>query len=419
MKTPPLDIIASWPAPNYANPETRGPAAAIVAITLLIVVTFLVAIRVYTRKVITKGFGWDDILILFAYVSTAAFTVIGLIASEHYGWGTHVWDVRPRLFPGSLKLALSSFVMFDLATSFTKLSMLALIHRLACQTSKTIRWIVIILMVLISANGLSFLLVSLLQCRPLYHYWKLSLEPVNCTVDEAAHLLAGGIINTSTDFFVVVLPLAIVLRLRREGKLCPRQVTIVSILFAAGFVACAASAARVYFTHLMTSSRDRDLSWHAWLTWLASSIELFVGIIAASVPATKPFFARYLPQLINSASLARSRSASKSPSARSASSEKDAPRRDSLSTIHEVEEDVFNRPVLTPDFSEPQRVTFYDVNKPPPHLKQSVYSIPIHFDFDPEKQQPPQQEERPEYERTNSRGSDVSTRNLTEGRSFV
>ncbi|KAM0268553.1 hypothetical protein ACHAQH_009945 [Verticillium albo-atrum] len=414
MKTPPLDIIASWPAPNYVNPETRGPAAAIIAITLLIIVTFLVAIRVYTRKVITNGFGWDDILIIFAYVATAAFTVIGLIASEHYGWGTHVWDVRPRLFPGSLKLALSSFVMFDLATSFTKLSMLALIHRLACQTSKTIRYIVNVSMVLISANGLSFLLVSLLQCRPLYHYWKLSLEPVNCTVDEAAHLLAGGIINSLTDLLVVILPLAIVCRLRREGKLCPRQVTIVSILFAAGLVACAASAARVYFTHLMTSSRDRDLSWHAWLTWLTSSIELFVGIIAASVPATKPFFARYLPQLINSASISNSHSVGQA-SVRPAGAEKSIPKRNSLSTIHEAKEEVvFNRPVHTPDFSEPQRVTFYDINKPLPHIKQSVYSIPTQFDLDSERGQG-----RPEYERTGSRGSDISTRNLTEGRSFV
>ncbi|KAL9947859.1 hypothetical protein D7B24_008352 [Verticillium nonalfalfae] len=415
MKTPPLDIIASWPVPNYVNPETRGPAAAIVAITLLIVVTFLVAIRVYTRKVITKGFGWDDILILFAYVATAAFTAIGLVASAHYGWGTHVWDVRPRLFPGSLKLALSSFVMFDLATSFTKLSMLALIYRLACQTSKTVRFIVIVSMVLISASGLSFLLVSLLQCRPLYHYWRLSLEPVNCTVDEATHLLAGGIINTSTNLLVVILPLAIVRRLRQEGKLCPRQVTIVSILFAAGFVACAASAARVYFTHLMTSSRDRDLSWHAWLTWLMSSIELLVGIMAASVPATKPFFARYLPQLISTASASRARSVGKA-SIKSHREEKDRPKRDSLSTIHELEEEVvFNRPVRTPDFSEPQHLAFYDVNKPLPHIKESVYSIPIDFDFENTEST----RARPSYERTSSRGSDTATRNLTEERSFV
>ncbi|KAM0616279.1 hypothetical protein ACHAQF_001107 [Verticillium nonalfalfae] len=371
MKTPPLDIIASWPVPNYVNPETRGPAAAIVAITLLIVVTFLVAIRVYTRKVITKGFGWDDILILFAYVATAAFTAIGLVASAHYGWGTHVWDVRPRLFPGSLKLALSSFVMFDLATSFTKL--------------------------------------------PLYHYWRLSLEPVNCTVDEATHLLAGGIINTSTNLLVVILPLAIVRRLRQEGKLCPRQVTIVSILFAAGFVACAASAARVYFTHLMTSSRDRDLSWHAWLTWLMSSIELLVGIMAASVPATKPFFARYLPQLISTASASRARSVGKA-SIKSHREEKDRPKRDSLSTIHELEEEVvFNRPVRTPDFSEPQHLAFYDVNKPLPHIKESVYSIPIDFDFENTEST----RARPSYERTSSRGSDTATRNLTEERSFV
>lgn len=432
MRAPPVDVLLSWPTPDYENPDRTGPAGTIISIILVVLVTLLLAIRVYTRRFITHGFGWDDILILIAYVPALGFTATGIAAQEHFGWGTDVWDVRPERFPGSLKSGLASYVLFDLATSLTKLSMLALIYRLACSASKTLRYIVIGLMVFIVSNCVCFLLVMLLQCRyvlscarahqganvltddspssPLHQYWEVSFTEQNC-INEAIHLLVAGIINTSSDFIVVVLPLTIIHHLQSaDSKLSPRQVVIVNVLFAAGFLASAAGGARTYITWVMTTHRDHNITRRALLSWLASTIELYVGIMAASAPATKPFFAKYLPSIIGATTLSRSRSrpgvragsARDSISARKGSSEH-AASRNSLSTIHEVDESpVFNRPV---EVSEPKRVTFYDVNKPLPRVDKgtSVYSFPIQLDL------------RGEEERTGSRGSDV----LTEGRSFV
>lgn len=69
MQIPSSAIVSQWPAPNLTNPETQGPAAIIITSLLLGLVTILLAIRIYTRVWISKGFGLDDILILFAYVS--------------------------------------------------------------------------------------------------------------------------------------------------------------------------------------------------------------------------------------------------------------------------------------------------------------------------------------------------------------
>lgn len=68
MQIPDISVISTWPPPNYINPETRGPAAIIVVSILLFLVTVLLAVRVYTRVVISRGFGLDDILILLAFV---------------------------------------------------------------------------------------------------------------------------------------------------------------------------------------------------------------------------------------------------------------------------------------------------------------------------------------------------------------
>lgn len=70
MQTPPLSVIASWPPPNYVNPETRGPAVIIVLAIFLAIVTLLIAIRIYTRIFVSRGFGLDDVLIILAYVRT-------------------------------------------------------------------------------------------------------------------------------------------------------------------------------------------------------------------------------------------------------------------------------------------------------------------------------------------------------------
>ncbi|KAK2050698.1 integral membrane protein [Colletotrichum somersetense] len=294
MRAPPVEVILSWPPPNYDNPETRGPANQIVALALLGIATVLLAIRIYARRYISNGFGWDDILIILASIPATAFVVLGVIASQKFGWGRHVWDMPAWMRTASLQVGLACQILFDLATSLTKLSMLALMYRIACAASNKLRILVMTLQIIISVNCLVFVLVSMLQCRPLQLYWTLSLKPQNC-IDEGTHLVAASIINTSTDFLVVLLPLVIV-RIVYAGKLTTRQTIIVNLLFGAGFLATAAGATRTYFTWLVTT--QPDVSWHAWLNWLVSCIELFLGIICTSIPATKPFFNKYVPKLL-------------------------------------------------------------------------------------------------------------------------
>ncbi|KAI4601900.1 hypothetical protein KJ359_010766 [Pestalotiopsis sp. 9143b] len=122
----------------------------------------------------------------------------------------------------------------------------------------------------------------------------MSLASEKC-INEEAHLLAAGIINTVTEFIVVFLPMSTVLKL----SLPKRQRAIVLGLFATGFLACGAGIARIIYTWLSTSAPDHDTVWNAWAVRFVSGIELYLGIICASIPAIKPFFATYLPNLID------------------------------------------------------------------------------------------------------------------------
>lgn len=92
-----------------------------------------------------------------------------------------------------------------------------------------------------------------------------------------------------TDFLVVSLPITTVMGLQLPW----RQRAVVVVLFSFGFLACAAGVVRTYITWVMTV--DLDMTWHAWSVVVSSATELYIGIICASVPATKPFFVTYLP----------------------------------------------------------------------------------------------------------------------------
>jgi hypothetical protein len=70
MKLPPLEIILTWPTPNYKDPVTRGSALIVINYTLAIITFIIVALRLYTRLFIIRWFGLDDVFIILALVST-------------------------------------------------------------------------------------------------------------------------------------------------------------------------------------------------------------------------------------------------------------------------------------------------------------------------------------------------------------
>lgn len=110
---------------------------------------------------------------------------------------------------------------------------------------------------------------------PVSAYWTLSFLPQKC-INEEAHLLAAGVINTVTDFIIVLLPVKMV----KDLNLPKRQRIAVYLLFTAGLLASVAGAIRTYFTWRLTSAPNHDYIWNSYYVVLLSSIELFVGIVS-------------------------------------------------------------------------------------------------------------------------------------------
>lgn len=65
---PTLKVIASWPKPNYVDPETQGRELFAISISLSFIATVVVILRLLVRIRIQRQVGPDDLLLTLGLV---------------------------------------------------------------------------------------------------------------------------------------------------------------------------------------------------------------------------------------------------------------------------------------------------------------------------------------------------------------
>ncbi|KAH1499024.1 hypothetical protein LV164_004613 [Aspergillus fumigatus] len=297
MRLPPPQVLLTWPTPNYVDPLTRGNGALIVNIVCLSFAFVVTLLRLYTRLKITYSPGLDDALIVIALGFAIAMCAVTSLATVQYGWNRHMWDVPPTWLSTVSKLNLVFQILFSLASSVTKLSLLWFCKRLLGAGSKglyrTYNWCLIGGMAFVSLTCALFLLFSIFQCNPIHAYWDLApTYPYKC-LNDGAIVFSASVINIFTDFLVTVLPMPLIWNL----KLPTRQRIAVISIFGLGIVVNVAGSVRtVYVWKSMIASYDT--TWVGWPVLLAASVEINMGLICASAPALRPLVGFFLPRLL-------------------------------------------------------------------------------------------------------------------------
>src|ERR1700733_9148056 len=103
MRYPPLEVLASWPRPNYKNPITRGPALMIVELAILPIALICVTLRLWVRIRWLHKSWWDDWLMVVAAVSfpvilhCSPLTLTRFSLAEQQSWSFWVFLVGPTV----------------------------------------------------------------------------------------------------------------------------------------------------------------------------------------------------------------------------------------------------------------------------------------------------------------------------------
>ncbi|KAH6719554.1 hypothetical protein BKA61DRAFT_714166 [Leptodontidium sp. MPI-SDFR-AT-0119] len=196
-----------------------------------------------------------------------------LIVSTHLGLGVYIWNVPFTTFsPDFLLMGTISGVFYGMSFILSPYKR----FRIAV-------WVIIVTTVVYSIFG-SFEFIFL--CQPIAKSWDLTIIKGKC-INPSKILMGHGSINLLTDVAMLVLPIALVRKLKMQMK----QKVALACLFMTGTlyafpsldVVCIVSAIRLKFVLDIIRSPDP--------TWLMAELDVW---------SFKPFLRRHFPKVIGS-----------------------------------------------------------------------------------------------------------------------
>ncbi|KAE9975489.1 hypothetical protein EG328_003148 [Venturia inaequalis] len=283
MRDIPIAVLLAWPAADYQHPMTRGLSAPITIATLSSFAVVAVGLRVYTRLYVQKWPGYDDWLLILAVTTTIALNSVVGYAIVHYGWSRHIYDIPPRFLAASAMIVFIAKLLFQMATFFLRLSLLSFYYRLVHDSEKhrfriALHCTVIFVIILFIAGAC----IGIFVCVPIQDYWVYPPDPHRRCFDEGPVGFVVAILNCLADLLITCLPMPLVLQLN-----LPRRSEIgVLVGFCLGFIVSIAAAFRTYYWY-QAFIVSYDLTWEAYPLWIASSVEVNIGMICACAPAIR------------------------------------------------------------------------------------------------------------------------------------
>ncbi|UKZ52395.1 hypothetical protein TrVGV298_006171 [Trichoderma virens] len=161
------------------------------------------------------GFAFDDYLMLFATLVAMVVCATGLVYGPPHGLGRHIEAVPEHDVQLFLKGDYIFSHFYDLAIAFTKLSILALYHRIF--VTRKFRLIIIGTACFVCAWVAVMEVVLGFGCRPIQAWWG---EAEGKCINKEAFTYFTNVTNMVTDMWVFMMPIPVILGLQtaREKK---------------------------------------------------------------------------------------------------------------------------------------------------------------------------------------------------------
>ncbi|KAK9421425.1 hypothetical protein SUNI508_05660 [Seiridium unicorne] len=270
--------------PDLATLEggNRSSINAVVSCSIIMTVfaTVLVYLRVYVRR--TRGrIAMDDWLIIACLPFMYAMTTTALLAVYRGGLGHPLQQLAAldsNILSVSLKCLFGMEIIYSSLISLIKLSVLAMYRKIF--PTPLVNKGTYVLGVTVLAWWVAVILVTLLQCHPLYGLWDLAaMETAQC-MDQLELFLGNAIPNIIIDAFILALPLYEVARLQmtRLKKIG------VFIIFLLGGVTIVISGVRLRSGLHLLGPDETDYTLLVGPLWAWTVVEPAMGIICACLP---------------------------------------------------------------------------------------------------------------------------------------
>ncbi|KAF7904813.1 hypothetical protein BELL_0743g00050 [Botrytis elliptica] len=240
-----------------------------------------VGLRCYTRIVVSRTFGSDDYWIIIgmvAYTVDSIFAYIGI----YYGIGVHAAQLTYDQLINAAKYQVLVEIGYILCTAIIKTSVGLLLLRIT-SVKTFYKYVIWISLAIIWIWTIVTFVISCVQCRPLKASWD-PLTPGVCLEPRIITNFAYAI-SAETIFFdwlFALLPIPMLWDIKMSLRLKCSIMVILSL----GIVASAATIIRVKYLVAFLNVTDALYSITPVFIW--STIEIALGIIAASTATLRP-----------------------------------------------------------------------------------------------------------------------------------
>jgi hypothetical protein len=243
--------------------------------------------RIVSRVWVIGIWGWDDTLIIFAFMNSVLLSVFFSYATR-YGQGYHVENVPHDLVVTSFSITYVTLICYQLALCLTKLSILVFYLRVfPARREKLLSWGTIIFIFLAITP---ILIADILQCNPATGA-SFFTDSMMC-LQPTPVLVASTVVHTILDgwLIIMVIPVVVTLQIPRRQK-----IALIGVL-SLGVLVIIASAARI--SSLLNDDTNTDFTWVTADFDIWTVLEVSIGIICACAPAIRPLIQKAFPKLL-------------------------------------------------------------------------------------------------------------------------
>ncbi|KAI4853141.1 integral membrane protein [Aureobasidium sp. EXF-8845] len=274
-----------------ANADDLRPQVLGVMITFWILTWVIVGLRVYVRTVMIKSFGRDDVAMIVTLLLFTGYLSCQAAAVTH-GIGRHRKDIPEEDLPIGFAAWMFAEVFYTASASVLKVAVGLFLERIT--QNKTHILIIRIMMGATMLIGTIYLFVALFQCTPISFYWDFSPNAKGHCISPLVLVVISyiaSVLNGAADFFFGILPIFIDLNMRRNTKI------VVAAILGFAAIGSLSTLVRLPYVKQLGTYKGEFLYTSTYIA-LWSTVEVGIGISAASLATLRPLVQKVFPTLL-------------------------------------------------------------------------------------------------------------------------
>ncbi|GLI80374.1 hypothetical protein PoHVEF18_008728 [Penicillium ochrochloron] len=278
---------------NFPAYGGRGPGDLRLGITLAIIATIFMAMRVYVRLFVNK-FGTTALMwSLAAWLLTAITQIFGILSVLH-GLGNHITlIIKVGELHNFLLFTWVTVFFFNLAIPTGKVAVAAFLIEMNGQSNPKIRKSLIAVAVLNIVLNIPQVLMVWFQCTPVTALWDPLLQDQCDHRKSVYYTYFVGAVAALSDIYLAIVPIHMLIPLRIDRKLKWG----LSFLMGCGVFAGVAAVVRTWAAKFILSE---DSSYGVGILFCWGEVEEWLVLITMSIPPVWPLFRPFTNRFIKS-----------------------------------------------------------------------------------------------------------------------